>query len=111
MISIQINKFQEKGLYLIDSKLSIIDFSENNIKKVADTFWNDYDKIPSTIRDQSDFKKCSHCPLMNIKGFCNALQPVLPFLNIIDQYKSYDKVVAIYKGDEEELISISDTTM
>jgi len=43
--------------------------------------------------------------------FCDALRPTLPLLTIIDKYKSFDKVTAIYKGDDIGLCHISYTTM
>jgi hypothetical protein len=35
----------------------------------------------------------------------------LPFLEIIDQFFSFDKVTAIYRGDEDGLLHIAETAM
>jgi len=36
---------------------------------------------------------------------------VLPFLDIVDQYVSYDKIIAVYKGKEDKLVHVRATTM
>ena len=36
---------------------------------------------------------------------------ILPFLGIVDKYVSFDKVMAVYKGDEKEIFHIADTTI
>jgi hypothetical protein len=36
---------------------------------------------------------------------------LLPFLDIVDQYVSYDEVIAVYKGNEDDLVHVRATTM
>ena len=36
---------------------------------------------------------------------------ILWFLDIVDQYVSYDKVIAVYKGNEDHLVHVKATTM
>jgi hypothetical protein len=36
---------------------------------------------------------------------------MLPFLDIVDKYVSYDRVIAVYKGNEDKLVHVKATSM
>jgi hypothetical protein len=42
---------------------------------------------------------------------CDSIRPVLKFLDIVDKYISYDRVIAVYKSNEDKLVHIRATTM
>jgi hypothetical protein len=58
-----------------------------------------------------EFQRCPFCPLKGKEDFCDALRPVLPLLDVVDNYVSFDKVLAIYKPNDKRLLHISDTSM
>lgn len=99
-----------QGLYLrFDDGRSLI-LTEDVIERLTKDFWQDTRKIPEEIRKAADFHLCSICPEKGSEGFCYALRPVLPFLDEIDRYLSYDKVTAVYV-DEDAVIHSAYTSM
>ena len=56
-----------------------------------------------------EFQRCEFCPLKKTGGLCNAIRPLLPIIEEIDKYVSYDEVVAIYRDEKE--VHICNTTM
>ena len=63
------------------------------------------------MRKAIDFQKCYFCPHKNQEDICDSIRPMLPFLDVVDQYMSYDKVIAVYKGNEDRLVHVKETTM
>jgi len=110
-IALRLNDYGQKGLYLILKDSSRLELTRKNIKKVTEEFWNNPDKIPSNVKEAIEFQRCSFCPLKRKEDFCDALRPVLPFLDIVDKYVSFDKVTAIFKGKTKDLFHVSDTAM
>lgn len=110
-INLNLNDYSQDGLYILFADSTRLTLTRQNIEKVASEYWNDPGKIPPHIKKAVEFQRCPFCPLAGQGDFCDALHPILPFLNIVDQYVSYDKVMAIYKGDDKTLYHLSDTTM
>jgi hypothetical protein len=110
-LHLRLNNYEQRGLYLLFEDSTLLPLTENEITHFSKKLWEDTSRMPPEIREAADFGLCSICPEEGRKGICFALQPVLPFLEVIDRYASYDKVTAIYKGDDEELLHVSDTTM
>ncbi|MEW6417752.1 MAG: hypothetical protein AB1480_06485 [Nitrospirota bacterium] len=102
--------FTKHGLYLLFDDGRSLDLTENAIERLTQEFWQDTEKIPTTIREAADFRLCSICPEKGSEGFCYALRPVIPFLEDIDRYLSYDKVTAVYV-DEDAVVHTAYTTM
>lgn len=111
IINLFLNDFEEEGLYLIFPDSSRIVLTRNNIQRVTKEFWENPEKISPKAKEAIEFQRCSFCPLKGQKDFCDALRPVLPFLEIIDQYVSFDTVTAVYKGKNKDLYYVADTTM
>ncbi len=109
-ISLQLSAFDQKGLYLIFEDARTMKLTEGTIENLASQYWADTSKIPPEIKKAADFQLCSLCPEKNTDGLCFALQPVLPLIDDIDKYVSYDKVTAIYRGDEA-LLHVAYSTM
>lgn len=110
-LHLQLGNFEEKGLYLIFEDSTLLSLTESEIANISKKFWQDTARLPVDVRNAADFGLCPICPERGKKGICFALHPVLPFLEFIDRYASYDKVTAVYKGDDSELLNVSDTTM
>jgi len=108
---LQLGDYEEEGLYLILKDSTRLVLTRDNIEKVTSEFWKNPDKIPSNVKKAVDFQRCPFCPLKTKEDFCDALRPIVPFLDVVDKYVSFDEVKAIYKGKEKGLFHISDTTM
>ncbi len=110
-INIKFSDYEQKGLYLLFNDSTQIVLTGPEIDRTAGKFWENPSKISPEIRGAADFKLCPICPEKKSEGLCYALHPVLPFLEVIDKYASYDKVTALYKGDDKELLYVSETAM
>jgi hypothetical protein len=42
---------------------------------------------------------------------CHAIMPALPFFDDIDRYMSYDRALAVYRADEDDIFVVSDGSM
>jgi len=110
-LNLKLEDYQEKGLYIILPDSSRLVLTKSNIENTAGEFWKDPARIPQYVKEAAEFQRCSFCPLKGIDELCDAIRPIFPFLGIIDKYVSFDEVVAIYKGEEKELLHLADTTM
>ncbi len=110
-IHLTLSDYKQKGLYLLFEDSTRLVLTENEIENISREYWEDPAKLPPEIRAAADFKLCSICPEKKHEGICYALRPVLPFLEFIDKYASFDRVTAVYKSDDEELLNVSETTM
>ncbi len=111
MISLRLDDYQGKGLYLLFEDGLRLELSEEAVRRAAETFVHDPEKYSPTIQNHHDFHLCDICPE---KGgsteLCYSLRPILPFLDLLDRYFSYDAVTAIYRGDEG-LLHITGTSV
>jgi hypothetical protein len=72
-------------------------------------YWNDPKKIPDYVKTGIDFQRCPFCPLKNQNDLCDALRPVLPLLEVVDKYASFEKITAVYKGPDTSIYHVADT--
>jgi hypothetical protein len=111
ILDLKLSDFEKEGLYLLFPDSTRLELTKENIERVADRYWQDPAKIPADKRKAIEFQKCYFCPHKNKEDICDSIRPILPFLDIVDQYVSYDKITAVYKGSEERLVHIRATTM
>ncbi len=110
-LNLNFEDYKQEGLYLIFPDSSRMILTKEYIEKISNVYWNDPNKIPEHVKEATDFLRCKNCPLRKEGGICNALRPILPFLEIIDKYTSIDEVVAIYKEKNAEVLNVADSTM
>jgi hypothetical protein len=111
IVNFRVSDFEKEGLYLLFPDATKLELTKENIERVTDRYWQDPTKIPEDKRKAIEFQKCYFCPHKNKEDICDSIRPVLPFLDIVDKYVSYDKVITVYKGKEEKLVHIRATTM
>ncbi len=111
MENVRLSDYKQPGLYLTLEDSSTITFTRENIEKITLEYWDNPDKIPPSVKKSIKFQRCPFCPLRNKNSVCDALRPILPLLDVVDKYRSFDEVVAVYKGDDKELCHLSFTTM
>jgi len=110
-INLKLSDYLQKGLYLILKDSTKIVLTREHIENTAKEYWNKPDKISPKVKSAVEFQRCPFCPLKGKDDFCDAIRPVLPFLEIIDKYVSFDEVAAIYKEDDNKLLHVGNTTM
>ncbi|MFC1509763.1 DUF6901 family protein [Candidatus Omnitrophota bacterium] len=110
-IDIALIDFVDEGLYLLFPDATKINLTKKNIQDTSEKFWQDTSKITPEMKKAIDFQKCSFCPRKNKEDICDAIRPVLPFLDKIDKYISFDKVTAVYKSSQDDMFHIKQTTM
>lgn len=110
-INLQFSDYKQEGLYLHFEDSSRLVLTNEVIEQTVNKFWQDPTKIPPEIKEADEFQRCSICPGRNESGLCAGLGAVLPFLEYVDKYVSYDKVVAVYRAKDEEVLSVATTTM
>lgn len=111
IVSLKLNDFEKEGLYLLFPDSTKLELTKENIESVTDRYWQDLNKIPEDKRKAIEFQKCYFCPHRDKEDICDSMRPVLPFLDIVDQYISYDEIIAVYKGNEKNLLHVRETTM
>lgn len=110
-LSLDLGSFQKRGLYIIFEGGSILDLSDERVEKITQEYWKDPAKIPPQARQAAEFQRCPFCPLEAEGGVCNAIRPILPFLEVVDRYVSHSRVTAVYKGHRPEIYRLADSTM
>ncbi len=63
--------------------------------------------MPLCVKSTENFSRCSICP--EKQGVCDALIPLIPYIEIFDNYNSFDKVTAVFK--KGDLTYVSKTTV
>lgn len=111
LLDLRLSDFEKEGLYLLFPDSTKLELTKESIEQVTDRYWKDPMKIPEDKKKAIDFQKCYFCPHKNEEDICDSIRPMLPFLDIVDKYVSYDKVIAVYKGNEEKLVHVRATTM
>ena len=109
--AVRFDEYQQTGLYLILKDSTQLILTRENIEKVASEYWANPDKIHSNVKEDGEFQRCSFCPMEGKRDLCDGLRPVLPLLDVVDKFVSFDEVTAIYKPDEQGLLHVSNTTM
>jgi len=103
--------FEKEGLYLLFPDSTKLDLTRDNIQKVTESYWQDPAKIPEGARKALEFQKCYFCPHRDKEDICDSIRPVLPLLDMVDKYVSYDEVIAVYKSNEGKLLHVRESTM
>jgi len=111
ILNLRLSDFEKEGLYLFFPNSTRLELTKENIERVTDRYWQDLTKIPQEMRKAVDFQKCYFCPHKNEEDICDSIRPLLPFLDIVDKYVSFDEVIAVYKGNEDNLVHVKATTM
>lgn len=111
IINLKLSDFEKEGLYLIFPDSTRLELTKDNIEKTSENFWQDASKITPEMKKAIDFQKCYFCPRKNKEDICDSIRPVLPFLDKVDKYVSFDEVIAAYKSNQDGLLHIKKTTM
>ncbi len=108
-LDLSLDDFQQEGLYLIFPDSTRVELTRDNIQLITKQYWDNPQAIPAHTKEAIDFQRCSFCPLKDQFDLCDALRPVLPLLNVMDKYASFEKVIAVYRRTDSSLYHIADT--
>jgi hypothetical protein len=111
MALINTASFTEPGLYLLWPDGNRLDLNRTFIASWTEAMLNDPERIPPAVRAATAYHPCSICPERDHATICHAIIPTLPFTGDVDRYMSYDKVTAIYREADIDVISVVETTM
>ncbi len=117
MTNLNLSKIKENRLYLYfqtdngEKSIPPIVLTEKAVTQTASIYWNDPDKISPDLKAMKSFQPCSLCSHFEKEVLCLALYPVLSVLESSDNFSSYDKVIAIYKEKDNDIIYVSETDM
>jgi hypothetical protein len=107
-VNLSLSEYSQKGLYLIFPDSNRLAITEEIVEQFAAQFLEDETKVPACAKKAVEFQSCSICPMKHCGEFCHALLPWLPIVDIVDQYVSYERVRAVFKGDTAETWYVSD---
>jgi hypothetical protein len=110
-VHVDLDAYDEKGLYLIFEDAKTLALTRKNIDEACSVFWKDEGSIPMHIREAAEFQRCDICPLKGQGGLCDAIKPVIPLMDHFEEYLSYEQVTALYNEGGEERYTLCQTTM
>jgi hypothetical protein len=106
------DEFREEGLYLFFPDKNSIRITKTGIDRYFKKVTKEYRSFPVGVRKHPDFAACEHCRTRaKRQRFCSALMPVLPFLDEVDKYVSFDAVAAVFKNNITGFITMKRTSL
>lgn len=97
-MEINTDDFNERGLYLLLPEGRRIALTQARVETFAHAFETNLDRIPPEIRSAVHFHFCPICPEKDRALFCHALPATLAFLAELKDFRSHDRVGAVYRG-------------
>lgn len=100
----------KEGMYLLFPDGETVDIVPGEIDRLAQEYWENPEKIHPKIKELEEFKPCGHCPHHGEDVLCLALKPILPYLENVDHYMSYDRCVAVFSAGDGTPPQVEETT-
>ena len=110
-VELDFDAFQEEGLYLLFDDATRVELTRKTIAKLAEVYWKDPEKIPPEVKKAADFQLCAHCPEKGKDVLCCALKPMIPYVDKVGKYFSYDQVTAVYRQKKSPVLHVVHTSM
>ncbi len=111
MEKIDYSTFTEPGLYLLWSDGNRLALTHAYINDCTQRMLDDPACIPAAVRAAAEYAPCDICPERERALICHAIMPVLPFMRDVDRYMSYDRVTAVYRDVDSDMLTLVDTSM
>jgi len=108
---VELEDFDESGLYIVFSDGTRLDLSEETIRSFAHDFLEDPAKVPPEVKKAVDFQACSICPQKESGEFCHALLPTLPFIDKVNHYLSLEPVTVVHRDSATKFVGVKETTL
>lgn len=111
MAPIEISTFPEPGLYLLWPDGGRLDLTRARIEACTRAMLDDPTKIPPQVKAATAYRACDICPQRDTAEICHSIMTALPFMADIDRYMSYDRVVAVYRETDSDVLQVIETSM
>lgn len=111
VLHLKFEDYAKKGLYLKISDSKVIDLTIERIELLAESYWQDANKLSADVKEAIEFQRCSFCPLKGEKSICDAIRPILPLIEDLGNFVSFQNVIALFKDDGKEVLHLANTTM
>jgi len=104
-----IHRFKAKGLYLLLENDGIIEITNEAICKTAES--SQYKSIEQIfeIKRNKKLGRCPFCPLYGNENICDSMKILAPFIDTIDKNHSFDNVICVYRGENDQLYHLGQT--
>ncbi len=102
--------FTDPGLYILFKDDNSYHFSPKVIEQLSQEYWGDENKISEKTKGSFEFAKCGFCPDDRSSEICNGLKPLLPLIEMMEKYMSYEEVTAVFRNTDKSLI-VKETTL
>lgn len=111
MPTLDITQFADPGLYLLWADGRRLDLTRDRIAALTRAMLDNPEKIPPQVKAAAAYRACDICPQRDTAEICHSIMTALPFMDDIDRYMSYDRVVAVFRGEGDDILSVIETTM
>jgi len=111
MVKIDFSTFSDPGLYLLWSDGNRLALTLPHIEECTHQMLDDPQRIPASVRAAAVYAPCDICPERDRAIICHAIKPVLPFIRDVDHCMSYDRVTAVYREVDSDMLSVVETSM
>ena len=111
MSQIDPKAFSQPGLYLLFPDGHRLDLTEEVIHRTARIFLEDPVRLPPEAKAAAEYQPCQICPKRETAEICHAIMALLPFVDEIDRYLSYDSVTAVFRDQGSNILHVAETTM
>lgn len=98
----EFQKFREPGLYLLFEDGCVLTLTRDHIERMKKRYLNDPGLLPPSVRQAPRFAPCTICPERDTALICHAIPTVFPFIEEMDRFLSFQKVLAIFRGEPKE---------
>lgn len=92
----------DAGLSLLFDDGHEVNLTYDTVRVAAKRLEQDLEAIPPDRRAAAEFSPCRVCPARETAIMCHALPAILPFLDALNPYQSYQPLTVVYVGRDTE---------
>ena len=104
-------QFSEPGLYIVMPDGEKLILTREVIEQRTQDLLDDPQALPEKVRAATEYQPCDICPERETAQICHAILTTLPFQDEIDRYMSYDRVTALFREEDADMLIIRETSM
>jgi hypothetical protein len=103
--------FNEEGLYLLLSDNTLLTITKKAIQEQTETYWNERfrELFEEKDNDPRHYHRCDFCPIYGTGTVCDSLKMIAPFIDFVDQHKSFESVICAFHGNEKNICHLGRT--
>jgi len=111
MTQLDTTEYPDPGLYLLYPDGSRLDLTRDHIEALTREILDDPSRIPPHLKAATEYEACAICPERYRAEICHSIMTTLPFMDEIDRHMSYDRVTAVFRSPEDNILHVVETTM